>query len=262
MMKHTARKDLIIARSTVVLSLLLATASAWSDEKPRKPFQGDVEAGMVLTEGNSSAKSLKTGAKGTYETGPWRHYGLFESFTAEQEDEGTAERYFTEAKSGYSFTKFNYVFAYANYTDDRFTEFDFQTSASAGYGRLIFDNQTYRWDAEIGPGHRVSKLREDGDYEQETIAHMATNFLWNISETSRFEQNVLVEAGDKNTVTRAKSALITKINSAFSMKLSYTITYNQELPDVIADEPPEEGEETNSQSHADTETAVSLLYAF
>lgn len=261
-MKCAPSKQIIRTGHYMVLPLLLVTsAQAFCDEKTGKPWQGDVEAGMVLTEGNSSSKSLKTGAKLTYETGSWRHYGAFESFTAEQEDEGTAEKYFTEAKSGYSFSEFNYLFVYANYTDDRFTEFDFQTSASAGYGRLIYDNQTVRWDAEIGPGHRVTREREDGDLKQETIAHIATNFVWHISPTSRFEQNVLVEAGDNNTVTRSKSALIAKINNSFSMKLGYTVTYNQELPDTVADAP-EEGEEAESPSHADKETTVSLLYSF
>lgn len=259
-MKSAARKQIVRTRQRAAFPLLviLASTPAWGAEKTSKPWQGDVEAGMVLTEGNSSSKSLKTGTKLTYETGAWRHYGAFESFTAEQENEGTAEKYFTEGKSGYSFTEFNYLFVYANYTDDRFTEFDFQTSASAGYGRLIYDNQTVRWDAEIGPGHRVTREREDGDLKQETIAHIATNFVWHISPTSHFEQNVLVESGDQNTVTRSKSALIAKINSSFSMKLGYTVTYNQELPDVVT----EEGEEVEASSHADKETTVSLLYSF
>jgi len=214
---------------------------------------------MITTEGNSSSKSFKTGLKLAYEEDAWRHIGAFESFTAEKEDEGTAEKYFLEAKSGYTFSKNNYAFVYGNYTDDRFTEFDFQTSVSAGYGRLILDTATQRWDAEIGPGHRITRS-DDGDIDQETIVHIATNYAWRISETSRFEQTVLVEAGRTNTVTRSKSALVAKINSAFSMKLGYTVTYNQELPE--ATEAPDSTEEPEETYHADKETTVSLLYAF
>jgi putative salt-induced outer membrane protein len=249
------RKMGVLVASVLVCNISLAVAS-----DPTKPWQGDVEAGLIMTEGNTSAKSLKTGLKGAYKADRWRHTGAFESFTAEQENKGTAEKYYAEAKSGYSFTEFNYGFIYGNYTDDRFTDFDFQTSASAGYGRLFFDNATHRWDAEIGPGHRVTRY-EDGDYTQETIAHAATNYTWNISQTSRFEQTVLVEGGSTNTVTRSKSALIAKINSSFSMKLGYTITYNQKVPDVV-DAPETEDDTTESSEHADKETTVSLLYSF
>jgi putative salt-induced outer membrane protein len=263
-MKCAALKDIPKNTPFAAVSVLLMVASfpAWSeDPDPNRRWQGDVEAGMVSTEGNTQAKSLKTAAKLIYQEDRWRHSGGFESFTAEQEDEGTAEKYYLEGKSAYSFTEFNYAFISANYTDDRFSEFDYQVSTSAGYGRLIIKTDNHRWDAEIGPGHRISKYREDSEYKSETIAHAATNYTWNISPTSRFEQNILVEAGDINTVTRSKTALIAQINSSFSMKLGYTVTYNQQLPEFAQnDDPDEEAEET--PSHADKETTVSLLYAF
>jgi putative salt-induced outer membrane protein len=266
-MKYTPTKHIIKSRSLAALPLLLvvASSSVRADEpqgaaQQSKAWQGDVEAGYIMTQGNSEAKSLKTGIKLAYEEGDWRHTGAFESFTAKEDKKGTAEKYFLEAKSGYAFTKYNYAFIYANYTDDRFTDFDFQTSASAGYGRLIFDTEVQRWDAEIGPGHRVTRTKE-GDITQETILHLATNYAWHISQTSRFEQTVLVEAGSTNTVTRSKSALIAQLNSSFSMKLSYTVTYNQELPSALQQE--ESTEETKKKTyHADKETTVSLLYAF
>jgi len=245
----------------VMLCTLLAFASAEAFCKGNllTPWQGDIEAGMILSEGNTSSKSVKTGIKAAHEYGRWRHSGAFESFTAEQESENTAEKYFAEAKSGYSITESNYAFIYANYTDDRFTDFDYQASSSLGYGRLIFDNRTHRWDAEIGPGYRVTAY-DEGSNDDEGIAHIATNYTWNISETSRFEQTVLVETGESNTVTRAKSALIAKLNSAFSMKLGYTITYNQEVP-TSRDPTTNENVPTDAK-HADKETTVSLLYSF
>lgn len=267
MMKCTARNAIRRIRQYLALPLLLVTTSslAWSEDAPGtqdKRWQGDVEAGMVMTEGNSEAKSLKTGAKLAYQEARWRYTGAFESFTAEQDNEGTAEKYYLEGKAGYSFTEYNYAFLYGNYTDDRFSEFDYQVSTSAGYGRLIISTENHRWDAEIGPGHRLTKYEESGDYKGETIAHLATNYVWKITENSRFEQNVLVEAGDINTVTRSKTALIAKINSSFSMKLGYTVTYNQKLPEFAQNDDPEEEEEANSASHSDKETTVSLLYAF
>jgi len=262
-MKCAARKEVIkTARFAALPLLLIITSSAvCADDAPKKPWQGDVEAGLISSEGNTSAKSLKTGVKLAYEEGNWRHNGAFESFNARQSGENTAEKYFLEGKSGYTFSESNYAFIYANYTDDRFTEFDFQASASAGYGRVIINSPVQRWDAEIGPGHRVTRDK-NGDETQETIAHIATNYLWNISPTSRFEQNILVESGRSNTVTRSKSSLVAQIASSLSMKLSYTLTYNQEIPDaVLTDETT--GETTPVKTyHADKETSVSLLYAF
>jgi len=262
-MKCAASKEAIKHAHVVALPLLLIIASSavYADDAPKKPWQGDVEAGMISTEGNTTSKSIKTGLKLTYEEAAWRHTGAFESLNARQNGQDTAEKYFLEAKSGYTFSQSNYAFVYANYTDDRFTEFDFQTSVSAGYGRVIIDSPVQRWDAEIGPGHRVTRDK-DGHITQEAIAHVATNYLWNISSTSRFEQNVLVEAGSSNTVTRSKSSLVAQLNSSFSMKLSYTLTYNKEIPDALQTNDTT-GETTPAKTyHADKETSVSLLYAF
>lgn len=244
----TSKHAIRLARTALcVMPLLAISASSSADDATLNVWQGDVEAGLILSEGNTSAKTIKTGAKAAYEATKWRHSGTFESLTAEQDDESTAEKYFAEAKSGYKFTEADYLFGYINYSDDRFTAFDYQASASVGYGRLIIDTPNHRWDAEIGPGYRVTEYDENYN-EEETITHIGSTYAWIISDTARFEQTLLVESGNENTVTRAKSALITKINSAFSMKLGYTLTYNEEVP-----------QETR---HADKETSVSLLYSF
>jgi len=229
--------------------LLLAAAAPFIHAADAKlnAWQGDIEAGLILSEGNTSSKTIKTGANTTYESTKWRQSAAFESLKEEQESESTAEKYFAEAKSGYKFTELDYAFAYLNYTADRFTAFDYQTSASVGYGRVLVDTGTHRWDAEIGPGYRLTEYQA-GFNDEESIAHIGSTYRWNISDTAHFEQTLLVESGAENTVTRAKSALITKINSAFSMKLGYTLTYNEEVPQAT--------------EHADKETSVSLLYSY
>ena len=69
-----------------------------------------------------------------------------------------------------------------------------------------------------------------------------------MSETATFEQSLSVESGDKNTVSKSVTALKTKIIGGFGLKISYTMEYNEVVP--------------NSNVHMDKQTAVTLVYSF
>ncbi len=106
------------------------------------------------------------------------------------------------------------------------------------------------WDVEVGPGYRYSKFDEDSDEDdsEDLILRLGTEYAWQITDTTSFTQSINVEAGEDNTISKSITALKTQIIGAFSLKLSYTIKYTEEVP--------------MSTEHADQETAVTLAYSF
>ncbi len=255
------------------ISLSVALQANASEQYPVK---GEISLGLLFNEGNTESSSLRSGFKIGQDREKWRFALDFKSLTesSSTEDAGkekTAERYRLEAKVDYKFSEFNYAFLYTSYDDDRFTAFDYQASAAAGYGRRLINNEKYQWDVEIGPGYRVSQVADteetllatdedgaptggeftvttEGEKEEDAIIRLATKFDWKISETSSFLQAVNVEAGEDNTYSQSETALKVMMNSKLSLKLAYFIKYNEEVP---AD-----------SEHADRETSVSLLYSF
>ena len=101
--------------------------------------------------------------------------------------------------------------------------------------------------AEAGVGLRQSDLR-DGTSEDDSILRLATDYRWEISDTSRFTQVFAIESGSDNTYLEAVSALNATVWGNVALVLSYTIRNNSDVP--IGTE------------KRDTFTAISLEYSF
>jgi putative salt-induced outer membrane protein YdiY len=170
--------------------------------------------------------------------------------TSETDGVNTAEKYFVANRLAYNYTEKDYTYGYHSYDDDRFGGFDYQTTFSGGYGRNIIDTDDVEWDAEIGPGYRISKTADDqtGEDSEELVLRLFTNYVWDFSENSTFSQRLNVEAGEDNTVSNSRTALEVKVIGEVSIILSYTIKYTETVP---AD-----------TKHADTESAVTVSYSF
>ena len=135
---------------------------------------------------------------------------------------------------------------------DRFSGYVYQATIAGGYGRRLLKNDRVVWDAEVGPGFRISEFdtgSAEGDGKtEEAILRLSTDLKAKVSETATFEQSLSVESGDKNTVSKSVTALKTKIIGGFGLKISYTMEYNEVVP--------------NSNVHMDKQTAVTLVYSF
>ena len=254
---NQSRRHLTHFFSAIALLGLLISGIANAEEAAKAPeWKGEISLGYILNQGNTKSESIKTGAKAKKDAEKWRISSKFESYSSKSQveddagnktTENTAEKYYVEGKYDYKFTEFNYFFTFANYDDDRFTDFDYQASVSFGYGRRLIHTDVHEWDAEIGPGYRVNEF-QNGDSTEETIVRLATTYNWKISDSAVFLQEVNVESGEESTVSRSETALTTQINKTLSLKIAHIVKYNDEVPP--------------DTKHADQETIISLLYSF
>jgi len=234
-----------------------ATLAADSQEKEAKIWKGSAELGYVSTSGNTEETTVKGRFDAEREVERWRYTGHFDSLNSESEGTRSAEKYFVANRLAYKFNEHDYAFAYHSYDDDRFSGFDYQTTLSAGYGRRILLPPPMTWDVEIGPGYRYSKLDDsegnvaegnDGDTVDEAIIRLFTSYSWDFSESSTFGQVINVEAGEEATISKSVTSLKVNVIGSVALNLSYTIKYTDKVP--------------KGTKHADTESAVTLLYEF
>lgn len=220
------------------------------EKKEPKLWKGDLDFGYVDTSGNSNETSIKSDADITREHEAWRYTINFNSLNTEADKVRSAEKYFLSNRLAYAYSEHNYWFGYASYEDDRFSGYQYQVTASGGYGRRLYNQDNLQWDAEIGPGYRYSKLDKGSDPSEtrEAIARLYTDLNWQFTDSASFEQSLSVETGKDNTITKSMTALKAKVIGAFSVKLSYTIKYTSDVP--------------NDTEHADKETAVTVAYSF
>ncbi|WP_101757810.1 YdiY family protein [Oceanicoccus sp. KOV_DT_Chl] len=215
-----------------------------------KIWSGDIELGFFEATGNTVEKTSKSGINVSREKQQWRYNLVFDSLNTEKDGERSAEKYFLANRLAYQYNEFDYSFGYISYDDDRFSGFDYQTTISAGYGRRIINNDTMHWDAEIGPGYRISKVDENSTDEDldETILRLYSVYKWGFTDNAEFNQSINIETGEENTISKSVTSLRIQMIGQLSVKLAYSIKYSEEVP-----------VDTN---HADTETTVTISYSF
>jgi len=244
-LKKTLRNITLLCNAACALLAVSAHAEESS------PWHTDLELGYVSTSGNTETTTVKTRADVTHTTGVWKNTTHFDSLNTSEEEGRSAEKYFVSNKLDYKWSDSSYWFAYGSFDDDRFSGFEWQATAAAGYGRtFLLDRENMNLDIEAGPGYRSSKLDEalNGDDENEVILRGYGKYQWNVSQNAVFEQELSMESGADNTISKSISSLKTTIVGALALKLAYTVKYTDEVP--------------SGKKHADTETSVTVVYSF
>lgn len=233
----------------VFLICLLSSPVVAETTKADDIWKGNVELGYVKTGGNTDTETLNTKAKTEKDGEIWRHKINLEALKSSDRDTTTAERYFISGQSDYKMKgKKNFLFIYLSYEDDRFSGYDYQMTEVVGIGRRVLDRNSMTLDLEIGPGARQSKEEETGDTENEMLLRGAAKYAWEITEHSKFTEDLTVDAGEDITVTKSITGLTAKINTSLATKLTYTVKNTSKVPAGV--------------KKTDTELAVTLVYSF
>lgn len=264
-----------IFRSSVLVAAVAAasTVSAHDEvfvDPAADGWTGGIGAGLVKTSGNTETENGSAYVDLTRLAGEWTHrLNVAGLYTADSE-RTTAEKYFISFQTNRALSEKSYVFGFASYDDDRFGSFEYQATAAVGYGRQLIANDKMNLSVEAGPGYRVSKpfnfalvansteiyvdpitnrkTKLGTESENEVIARFAEMFDWQFSSSAKLLQQLNVETGSDNTVSRLMLALETSVIGNIALRVSYNLKYTDNV--------------SAGTDHADTETAVSLAYSF
>lgn len=240
------QKPMALGLAGMGLALTMGAAQA-ADDEATGSWTGDAELGFVLTEGNTETQNINGKLDFTQDLTKWRNNFKLEGMSTSEDEQTSAEKYLASWKSDYKVSELNFFFVTAQYEDDRFSGFDYQATVAVGYGRTVIKNDRHNLDLEIGPGFRRNEL-ENGDTEDETIVKSAAKYRWKISESAKFSQDVIVDAGDEATISKSITALKSQVNGRLAMKASYTVKHTSEVPE--------------GTKKTDRETALTLVYTF
>lgn len=246
----------MLTRALPLVAALFAlpVMAAQEGDEETEGWSGEGEFGLVVTTGNTETETLNAKLKGAYEQGPWVYKAGLVALSASEDGNTTAERYELSGKSEYHVSDVSYWFGSLRYESDRFSGFDYQGTVAAGYGHTLFDSETSHLDAEIGLGLRRAKpapepdLLEEPDAQSDAIVRGAAGYWWQLTETTRFENDFLVEAGADNTYLENAAGLRVAINSRFAVKLGFSVRHNTDVPE--------------STDKTDTVSTVNLVYSF
>lgn len=225
----------------------LSFATSAIAEEEESPWSGTVSFGYLATSGNTENQSYNGATKVSYARKKWTHTVNGSVIGAAESNTTTAEAYQAGWKSEYAINEHDFLFGLLDWRKDRFSGFDQQLSGSLGYGRRLIDSERHVFTVDAGIGYRSSDLA-DGTSNSSAIARGGLDYTWTFSETSTFEQALVVEAGSDNTFYESVSAVRASLVGDLALVLSFTVRHNSDVP--VANQ------------NTDTFTAISLEYAF
>jgi putative salt-induced outer membrane protein len=238
-------------RRQFVLALLSFAQPAFAQAPaapPADPFIGDVSLGYLATNGNTDSKNANASMEATWDLdGPWKHDWTALAINARTDGVTTAESYTASYKAQRDFSATGYLFFSGDWRQDRFSGYDQQISEAVGYGRRVVDNERHMLALEGGAGAKQSDLIT-GEKLDEAIVRGGLDYLWRISESSEFSQQLLLEQGDENRYTESTSALKADIVGNIALVFSVVIKSNSDVPVTI--------------EKTDRFTSIALEYAF
>ncbi|MAR89978.1 MAG: DUF481 domain-containing protein [Pseudomonadota bacterium] len=226
-------------RNTLLVLTLMPVAVLAAEQDPDKVWSAEATLNYVNRSGNTESTNLDLRSKAVRDGETWRNtYKLeasnetseVETDTGNVEEVRTAEKYFGSAKADYKVGEKSYLFGLLEYTDDRFSGYDYEAAVTFGYGRDILETEAHTLSADAGLGYRESKVTETGDVEEEAIIRLGAVYQWKISETTTFDEEFSTEIGEERTVTKSFSRLKFQINGRLNASVAYEIEHTDDVP--------------------------------
>lgn len=227
--------------------MIVAIAFPTMADEAEGPWSGKATLGYLATSGNTENSNLNAAFEVAYAANKWLHEFRAAAISASDSDSTTAEAYDLGWRSERNFTETNFLFGRLDWRSDRFSTYEKQFSQTVGYGRRVISGDTHNLSIEVGAGVRQSDLA-DGSSESELIFRAGANYVWTLSDTSKFKQDLNIEAGEVNTFLESVTAISASLVGNLSLVASYTVRHNT---DVLP-----------ATEKTDTFSALSLEYLF
>jgi putative salt-induced outer membrane protein len=192
-------------------------------------WTGRGELGASFASGNSENESANAALELSYARDAWTHTVGFAGNYGSQDGTATAQRWELRGQSGYNFTERAYWFGAARYEDDRFSNYDFQSSVAAGLGYKLIDSERTKLWVQGGPGYRYAEIRKTGESEDGVIFRGDLGFDHQLTETTKIVERFLIETGSDNTYIQNDLGLEVTISGALGLRVGYQVRHNTDV---------------------------------
>ena len=231
-MSSISRKLFAVA---ALLGLIAPAAQAqWS---------GKAELGIMLSDGNTEAKSANTKVDLTHTGARWKNNFYVAALYGENAEFATAERYEARYQADLRLTdKLSWFFALRG-EEDRFSGFAYQATASTGVTYQFIDSPTTKLDASVGAGYRRLQpqilietdagevlQRIKGEEDSEPVGTLSSNYEHSFTESTKITNKFLAEVGSDNSALQDDIALAVNMTDTLALAVGIGVRYNSDPP--------------------------------
>ncbi len=213
-----------------LLGLALTGQVSAAEEGSEKLWSGKGQLGFSMASGNADSENLNGALELKRESESWVSEWKLEAYYASADDEVTTDRYVFSGKTGYKWNEKNYFFYGSRYENDNFSGYDYTMSARIGWGHKFFETEESRLLTELALGYKTQALDIDRSEENGAVLVGQMDYMRQLTETTQFEDVLLVEAGDDNTFIQNDLGFVFKVNSSLAVKLNYQYRHNTDPP--------------------------------
>ena len=252
---------MILLAAAVSSCCVTAFAIAAPASQPDDAWTGKGQAGLVSTQGNSSAKTANVALDLSLHHAAWKHTAHLGGLYAQSAGVTSADRWDAGWQSDYSVTPRVLTFGTLRYAHDMFSGFQYQASATAGIGYKILDEKTTHLTVQGGAGYRRSQpenivrnaagivtsrtlLAATGD----AILTAGVDYSQDLTATATLSDKLLLESGSSDTLVTNALAVAVKVSEKLALSVGYTLQNNSKPPAGL--------------KKLDTMETVNLVYSF
>lgn len=243
------------------LGCLASVSIAAPTPPPDGVWTGKGQAGLVSTQGNSSAKTANVALDLSLVHGAWKHSAHLGGLYAQSAGITSADRWDALWQSNYLITTRVLAFGTLRYSRDMFSGFQYQASAAAGIGYKLFDGKTIHLTVQGGAGYRRTQpeniLRNSAGLVSSRTLLAATgnailtagvDYSQDLTGTTTLSDKLLIESGSSDTLVNDALALTVKISTKLALSVGYRLQNNSKPPAGL--------------KKLDTMETIDLVYAF
>jgi len=228
-----------ISRKILAVAALLAVVAPAAQAQ----WTGKAELGVLLSDGNTEAKSANTKLDLTHQGVKWKNNFYAAALYGENAEFANAERYEARYQADVKMTdKLSWFFGLRG-EEDRFSGFAYQATASTGISYQFIDNPTTKFDTSVGAGYRRLQPqiliqtdagevldRIKGEEDSEPVATLGSNFEHSFTENTKITNKFLAEAGSDNTSVTDDIALAVNMTDTLALAVGLGVRYNSDPP--------------------------------
>jgi putative salt-induced outer membrane protein len=243
-------------RSLAVCLLIATSTSAFAEG-----WEGKGQAGLLLSQGNTEAKSANAALDLSRSGGGWKHAFSAATLYGQSGEITSAQRWNAGWQSDREITPRLFGFGALRYGRDKFSGFQYQATASAGLGYKFIDSEPVKLTGQVGAGYR--KFRPELITKDAAGAVIARTPLASVGEmvmtagldyehaltaTTSITNRFLAEYGSSNTLLTDNFALAVKMSDKLALSFGISVQHNSDPPAGL--------------ESRDTVETVNLVYAF
>ena len=233
---------------TYGLCSLLVVFSLHASAQEESSVATQLELGAIFTSGNTENENIKYKVTVDWnQSENWDYQFTSDGFRSSQDGVSNAQRLYHTASGNHTINPDSYLQGRIAYENDKFSGFESQSDITVSYGRNMLQrraNMTLGLTAGIG----IRRSETEFEAQSVTIARLAANYGWNVSESADFIQDFSIETGSDRSIYRSETGIQTDIRENLSLKFSVKVKHQTDVP--------------LNREKTDTETAITLVINF